>query len=164
MKHDIPDVACSIERAQAVFGERWAFLILREAFLGTSRFADFRSRLGIASDVLSERLTHLVEHGILAREPYQEPGSRGRFSYHLTPKGRDLQVVLGAMQQWGDRFLPRPEGPSMLRRSRRTRLPITVAFVDDSGQAVAPDDVSFVYNAPASGNETDIAGVSESET
>src|SRR5260370_17881866 len=125
MRGDIADVQWSIERGLAVFGERWAVLILREAFLGTSRFVDFRSRLGIASDVLAERLAQLVAQGILAREPYQEPGSRVRSSYQLTPKGRDLKVVLGAMQQWGDQYLPRPEGPTMLPPSRPTHRPIT---------------------------------------
>src|SRR5579871_6603345 len=112
MKRSIPDVACSIERGLAVFGDSWTVLILRDAFLGTTRFADFRTRLGIASDVLAERLAHLVEHGVLTRDPYQEPGQRVRFAYHLTPKGRDLKVVLGAMLQWGAHYLPRPEGPS----------------------------------------------------
>jgi DNA-binding HxlR family transcriptional regulator len=149
MKRDIADVTCSVERGLAVFGERWAFLILREAFLGTSRFADFRSRLDIASDVLSERLAHLVEQGVLTREPYQEPGSRVRYSYHLTPKGRDLKVVLAAMQQWGDQYIPRPEGPSMLRRSRQTEAPLTVAFVDDTGRAVEQEDAAFVRSSSA---------------
>ncbi len=149
MRCDITDVKCSIERGLAVFGDRWAVLILREAFLGTSRFAEFRSRLGIASDVLAERLAQLVAQGILAREPYQEPGSRVRSSYHLTPKGRDLKVVLAAMQQWGDQYLPRPEGPSMLRRSRQTALPLNVAFVDDTGQLVEQDDAAFVPSPSA---------------
>ena len=149
MRRDITDVKCSIERGLAVFGDRWSFLILREAFLGTSRFADFRSRLGIASDVLAERLAQLVEQGILAREPYQEPGSRVRSSYQLTPKGRDLKVVLAAMQQWGDQYLPRPEGPSMLRRSRQTALPLNVAFVDDTGRAVEQEDAAFVPSPSA---------------
>lgn len=100
--------------------------------------------------MLAERLAHLVEQGILAREPYQEPGSRVRYSYHLTPKGRDLKIVLGAIQQWGDQYLPRPEGPSMLRRSRQTELPLAVAFVDDTGRAVEPEDAAFVRGPSAS--------------
>jgi DNA-binding HxlR family transcriptional regulator len=150
MKRDIADIECSIERGLAVFGDRWSVLILREAFLGTSRFAEFRRRLGIASDVLAERLAQLVAQGILAREPYHDPGKRVRDSYQLTPKGRALKVVLGAMQQWGDQYLPRPEGPSMLRRSRRTASPLAVAFVDDTGRAVAPDDAAFVRSPSAS--------------
>jgi DNA-binding HxlR family transcriptional regulator len=151
MKHDLADVRCSIERGLAVFGDRWSFLILREAHIGgVTRYADFRRNLGIASDVLAERLVHLVEQGIFEREPYQEPGSRVRFSYQLTPKGRDLKVVLGALQKWGDQYLPRPEGPSRLLRSQHTEVPLTVAFVDDTGRAVAQEDAAFVPPPSAS--------------
>jgi DNA-binding HxlR family transcriptional regulator len=143
MRREIAAMACPIERGLAVVGERWTFLILREAFLGTTRFADFRARLGIATDVLAERLAHLVAHGVLSREPYREPGSRARSEYHLTPKGRDLKVVLGAMQQWGERYLPRPEGPPMQLRSRRTARPLDVAFVDEAGRAVEQDEAAF---------------------
>lgn len=71
-----PDTTCSIARSLGVLGERWTFLILREAFLGATRFAEFRDRLGVAPDVLSDRLGTLVAAGVLAREPYQEPGAR----------------------------------------------------------------------------------------
>ena len=71
----VPDSRCSIARTLGVLGERWTFLILREAFLGATRFAEFRDRLGIAPDVLSDRLGTLTEYGVLAREPYQDPGS-----------------------------------------------------------------------------------------
>ena len=67
-----------------MLGERWTFLILREAFAGRTRFAEFRESLGVAPDVLTDRLTTLVDFGVLAREPYQEPGSRPRFDYPLT--------------------------------------------------------------------------------
>ena len=119
----VPDTTCSIERSLGVLGERWTFLILREAFLGATRFVEFRDRLGVAPDVLTDRLATLVEYGVLEREPYREPGARSRFAYRLTPAGRELQVVLAALQQWGDEHLPRPEGPSMLRRVAGTRLP-----------------------------------------
>jgi DNA-binding HxlR family transcriptional regulator len=112
----LPEDPCSIARTLTVIGERWTILILREAFFGTSRFAEFRDRLGVAPDVLSDRLATLVEFGVMAREPYQEPGARSRYAYRLTPAGRELQVVLSALQQWGDEHLPRPEGPTMFRR------------------------------------------------
>src|SRR5437660_2974975 len=94
-----PEDACSIARTLGVVGERWTFLILREAFLGATRFAEFRDRLGVAPDVLSDRLATLVEFGVMAREPYREPGARSRFAYRLTPAGRELQVVLSAPPQ-----------------------------------------------------------------
>src|SRR5262249_60312115 len=132
----IPDDACSIARTLGVVGERWTLLILREAFLGATRFAEFRDQLGVAPDVLSDRLATLVEYGVMAREPYREPGARSRSAYRLTPAGRELQVVLSALQQWGDEHLPRPEGPSMLRRGRGTGCPVHAGHLDDQGREV----------------------------
>ena len=140
----VPESTCSIARSLGVLGERWTFLILREAFLGATRFAEFRDRLGVAPDVLSDRLSTLVEYGVMERQPYQEPGARPRFAYRLTPAGTELQVVLSALQQWGDRYLPRPEGPSMLRRIRGTDLPVHVGYVDDQGNEVIPADVAVI--------------------
>jgi DNA-binding HxlR family transcriptional regulator len=138
---------CSIARSLEVVGARWTLLILREAFSGTTRFAEFRQALGIAPDVLSERLSTLVEYGVLRKEPYQEPGTRARYSYHLTPAGRELWVVLGALQQWGDDHLPREEGPTIERRCAHSRLPLRVGFVDPTGTEVGLDDVEFVRTA-----------------
>jgi DNA-binding HxlR family transcriptional regulator len=139
-----PDPTCSIARSLGVLGERWTFLILREAFLGATRFAEFRDRLGVAPDVLSDRLGTLAAAGVLAREPYQEPGARARFGYRLTPAGRELQVVLSALQQWGDTYLPRPEGPSMLRRVRGTDRPVHVGYIDEDGCEIPLTDVAIV--------------------
>ena len=140
----VPESTCSIARSLGVLGERWTFLILREAFLGATRFAEFRDRLGVAPDVLSERLATLVEYGVMAREPYREPGARSRSAYRLTSAGRELQVILGALQQWGDEHLPRPEGPSMLRRVRGTGRPVHVGFVDERGREVQLADVAMI--------------------
>ena len=140
----VPDSACSIARSLGVLGERWTFLILREAFSGATKFAEFRDRLGVAPDVLSDRLSTLVEYGVMEREPYQEPGARPRFAYQLTPAGTDLRVVLSALQQWGDKYLPRPEGPSVLRRIRGTDLPVHVGYVDDQGDEIALADVAMI--------------------
>jgi len=140
----VPEESCSIARSLGVLGERWTFLILREAFLGVTRFAEFRDRLGIAPDVLSYRLSTLVDCGVMAREPYREPGARPRAAYRLTPAGRELQVVLSALQQWGDDHLPWPGGPSMLRRIRGTDCPVHVGFVDDQGREVRAADVAII--------------------
>jgi DNA-binding HxlR family transcriptional regulator len=138
------EAVCSIERTLAVLGERWTFLVLREAFFGRTRFAEFRDVLGVSTDVLSARLARLVEYGVLEKRAYQEPGSRPRDSYHLTPAGRELAVIMGALQQWGDEHLPRAEGPSVMRRTRAGGEPVDVAFVDAAGQAVAAREVEFI--------------------
>jgi DNA-binding HxlR family transcriptional regulator len=140
----VPDCSCSIERALGVLGERWTFLILREAFFGVTRFADFRDRLGVAPDVLTDRLATLVEYGVMDRVPYQEPGTRSRFGYQLTPAGRELQVVLSSLQQWGDQHLPRDEGPSMLRRVAGTDRPVHVGYIDPDGHEVSADGVAMI--------------------
>jgi DNA-binding HxlR family transcriptional regulator len=140
----VPESSCSIERSLGILGERWTFMILREAFLGATRFAEFRDRLGVAPDVLSDRLATLVEYGVMEREPYREPGARSRFAYRLTSAGRELAVVLSALQQWGDEYLPCAEGPSMLRRVRGTDRPVHVGYVDDRGREVEPADVAAI--------------------
>jgi DNA-binding HxlR family transcriptional regulator len=140
----VPDSACSIARSLGVLGQRWTFLILREAFSGATKFAEFRDRLGVAPDVLADRLSTLVEYGVMEREPYQEPGARPRFAYRLTPAGTELRVVLSALQQWGDKYLPPPGGPSVLRRIHGTDLPVHVGYVDGQGNEVALADVAMI--------------------
>jgi DNA-binding HxlR family transcriptional regulator len=140
----VPESSCSIARSLGVLGERWTFLILREALLGATRFAEFRDGLGIAPDVLSDRLATLVAYGVMEREPYQEPGARSRSAYRLTPAGRELQLVLSALQQWGDEHLPRPEGPSMLRRVRGTDCAVHVGYVDERGREIEPASVAII--------------------
>ncbi|HEY4281231.1 MAG TPA: helix-turn-helix domain-containing protein [Conexibacter sp.] len=98
------DQNCSIARTLAIVGERWTLLVLREISLGHRRFEEIRRSLGVASNILSDRLATLVKHGILRRE--DEPPQ-----YRLTDKGRDLQPVLIALLQWGDRYTAGPPGP-----------------------------------------------------
>lgn len=143
-RKNIDEWSCSVARSLTVLGERWTLLILREALLGTTRFADFQANLGIGPDMLSDRLSTLVDYGVLTKQTYQEPGQRPRPEYHLTPAGRELHVLIGALQQWGDRNLPRPQGPSMVRRARRTDRPVHVAFIDDLGYEVPADDVATI--------------------
>jgi DNA-binding HxlR family transcriptional regulator len=102
---------CSIQRTLAIVGEKWTLLVLREAFYGVRRFEDFARAVGCARNVLSTRLSTLVEHGILDRAPYREPGSRPRDEYRLTEKGLDLFPALIALMQWGDRWTADAAGP-----------------------------------------------------
>lgn len=103
------DFNCSIARPLSFLGERWALLVLRDLFLGKRRFEEFQESLGVASNVLSQRLATLVEEGIVERSRYSEHPER--FEYRLTEKGRDLQPVLLALLAWGDRYTVGPEGP-----------------------------------------------------
>jgi DNA-binding HxlR family transcriptional regulator len=142
-----PGLMCSIARSLCVLGERWTFLILREAFSGVTRFSDFRARLGVAPDVLTDRLATLTGAGVLTREPYQEPGRRARYAYQLTPAGQELRVVLGSLQQWGDEHFPPPGGPTVVRRARGSGEPLHVGYIDDQGHEVALADVEFIPTA-----------------
>jgi DNA-binding HxlR family transcriptional regulator len=96
---------CPIAGAIDVVGARSAFLLLREAFYGTSRFDDFAARVGISQPVAAARLRELVDDGLLAREPYQEPGQRTRMQYRLTEKGAEFFPVLAALMEWGNRWV-----------------------------------------------------------
>jgi DNA-binding HxlR family transcriptional regulator len=105
------DQNCSVARPLAFLGERWALLVLRDLFLGRRRFDEIQESLGVASNVLSQRLATLVEEGIVERRRYSEHPER--FEYRLTEKGGDLQPVLLAMLRWGDRYTAGPEGPPL---------------------------------------------------
>jgi DNA-binding HxlR family transcriptional regulator len=94
---------CSVGRAMDVLGERWTFLILREAFYGVRRFTDMQRSLGIARNILSARLHTLVSSGILERRRYQEEPER--FEYRLTEAGRGLYPAIIAIMRWGDEHL-----------------------------------------------------------
>ena len=106
---------CSIARTLELMGERWTMLVIREAFLGRRRFDELAERLGIARNVLTDRLRRLVDEGVLEKVRYQERPER--FEYRLTAKGVDLWPVLVALLQYGDRYYA-PDGPPMLLTHR----------------------------------------------
>jgi DNA-binding HxlR family transcriptional regulator len=108
---------CTIARALEVVSARSAFLILREAFYGTTRFDDFAKRAGISEPVAASRLRELVGHGLLEREDYREAGQRTRQRYRLTDKGAGLFPALAALMQWGDQWLDEAGGPVELRHT-----------------------------------------------
>jgi DNA-binding HxlR family transcriptional regulator len=105
------DMHCSVAQCLEVVGEWWSMLILRDAFLGVTRFDDFQRRLGVSRNILNQRLSHLVEEGVLNKVPYSEHPPRS--DYRLTDKGRDLWPVVTAMRQWGDRYSA-PDGPPVV--------------------------------------------------
>ena len=103
---------CSLARALEVVGERWTLLIVRDALLGLSRFDEFSTSLGLARNVLTDRLNHLVGAGVLERVRYQRRPDR--FEYRLTDRGKGLGVAVLALMQWGDTHLAGPAGPPRL--------------------------------------------------
>ena len=110
------EMPCSIARALDLVGDWWTLLIIREAFLGIRRFADYRDHLGIARNILADRLRKLVAEGILTKQPKSAP-ERGH-EYRLTEKGRDLWPVLTALRLWGDKWIYGPGKEPLIVRDR----------------------------------------------
>src|SRR3954465_8891622 len=141
------DQNCSIARALEVLGDRWTMLIIRDAFAGVRRFDDFQRSLGMARNVLSDRLGRLVEEGVLERRRYQERPER--FEYRLTEKGVDLWRSLISLMKWGDRYYAPPEGPPRLVRHRDCGGEVTAQLTCDTcGATLTARDV---YSEPGPG-------------
>ena len=133
---------CSIAAALESVGERWSFLILRGAFNGLHHFEEFQTTLGIARNILSNRLAKLVEGGIMERVP--DAADRRKVSYRLTEKGRDLLPVLLSLRQWGERWCSaHPSNPVLVDRfSRQPIAPMAVRSAD--GRTLALNELEWI--------------------
>lgn len=107
---------CGIAQALEALGDWWTLLVVRDAFFGVRRFSDFEKSLGIAKNILSDRLAHLVEHGIFAKDDAE---------YRLTPKGEALLPLLTAMRDWSDEWVFGKGAEPVIVKDKRTgrRLP-----------------------------------------
>jgi DNA-binding HxlR family transcriptional regulator len=132
---------CTIGRAMEIIGEKWSVLVLREVFMGIRRFEDMRVRTNIPRQVLTNRLATLVEHGLLRRVPYQEPGARVRDEYRLTQKGLDLYPVLASLLEWGDRYLGDADGSPLTLTHRDCGQPVHVELRCADGHVLEPRGV-----------------------
>ena len=134
---------CSLPRALEAMGERWSFLILRAAFNGLKHFEEIQSNLGIARNILANRLGRLTDVGILTREPC--PDDRRKIEYRLTEKGVDLLPTMIALRQWGEKWeTGTPSNPVLV--DTRDRCPIApIRVFSHDGRALAWDDLCFVY-------------------
>jgi len=123
MKHtSFKDMNCSLAQSLEIIGDRWSLLIIRDTAFGIRRFDDIQKSLGIARNILTQRLSKLANEGILAKAR----GKAGRMEYQLTDKGWDLQPLLLSLFQWGEKYQPHPDGERM-------------CFVDrTSGHAIQP--------------------------
>ncbi|HRD99709.1 MAG TPA: helix-turn-helix domain-containing protein [Ilumatobacteraceae bacterium] len=134
------EMNCSVAQCLEVVGEWWSLLIVRDAFLGVRRFDDFQRRLGIARNVLNERLRTLVDAGVFDRVQYHDRPPR--FEYRLTERGRDLWPVITAMRQWGDKWAA-PEGPPLqLRHATCGHVANAVTVCSECGEPLDPRAVS----------------------
>ena len=130
---------CGLPQALEVMGERWSFMILRASFNGLHHFEEFLSELGIARNILSNRLAKLVEHGILKRDPC--PDDRRKIEYRLTDKGYDLLPAMVALRQWGQKYGDEViENPVLV--DERDRLPIgPTSMLAHDGRILGPKDL-----------------------
>jgi DNA-binding HxlR family transcriptional regulator len=143
---------CSVARSLELVGDRWTLLIVRDALRGIRRFDDFRAQLGVAHNVLSDRLSRLTEAGILERRRYQERPDR--YEYHLTQQGRDLWPVVMSLLVWGDNYLA-PDGPPKLALHRNCGGHLTPQLTcADCGAALGYGDVEL---KPGPGSQGSVA-------
>lgn len=133
---------CPLPAALEAMGERWSFLILRSAFNGLVHFEQFQSALGIARNILSNRLGRLVESGIMARTP--DTSDRRKVTYRLTEKGLALLPVLIALRQWGECYGDgQPCNPVLV--DARDRMPVrAVAVQAQDGRSLSADELVWV--------------------
>jgi DNA-binding HxlR family transcriptional regulator len=142
---------CPIARSLERVGEWWSILILRDAFYGLTRFDEFETSLGIAPNILTRRLTGLVENGMLERRQYN--ARPPRYDYVLTERGRSFRPVTQALMAWGNEHFA-PEGPSILIRNTETGEVAEPIVVDRlSGKPLA-DPVFRVEAGPAANEVT----------
>lgn len=148
---DFTRMRCPVARSMAVLGERWAMLVLREAFYGTTRFDAFERHLGIAPNILSARLRDLTEHGLLEKVPLAEGA---RHEYRLTGKGRDFFPAYLALKAWADRWMTGPEGPLVLLEEAATGRPVEAPVaLSAAGTPLRPEEVR-VLPGPGAGRGT----------
>jgi len=143
------DMNCGIGQALEVLGDWWTLLIIRDAFFGARRFGDFERSLGIAKNILTARLQHLVDHEIFEKV---DIGSEGqRFEYRLTSKGRALVPVLTALREWSDEWVFGPGNEPVIMKDRKTgrRVP-KLRLLDADGQPLDPRDLRAVPGPGAS--------------
>jgi DNA-binding HxlR family transcriptional regulator len=140
LRRDYDGQNCSIARALEIVGERWTLLIVRDCFLGLRRFEEFQQSLGVARNVLTDRLNRLVEEGLLERVRYSERPER--YEYRLTPKGRDLEIALAGLRQWGDQYVSAK--PPRVTRRTTDKKPVVAAFVPAGADVLRADEIESV--------------------
>jgi DNA-binding HxlR family transcriptional regulator len=158
LREPLRDSECGLPAALEVMGERWSFMILRAAFNEVRHFEEFLTELGIARNILSDRLGKLVGHGVLKREPM--PEDRRKIEYRLTDKGLDLLPAMLALRQWGERYTDVVRSDPVLVDAR-DRLPIgPIGIHAHDGRAISYYDLRW---CPADSVGQPCDGIEEAE-
>lgn len=139
---DFAAIACSIARSAAIIGDEWALLVLRDVTLGLRRFDELQRDLGVATNVLTDRLERLTRAGVLRRDLYQQHPAR--FEYALTDKGSELVPILLALTEWGDRWEAGEAGPPLtIRHQTCGQRSHAVVTCDACGEPLTQDTVTY---------------------
>ncbi|HEX6392990.1 MAG TPA: helix-turn-helix domain-containing protein [Acidimicrobiales bacterium] len=146
LNRDYEGQNCSVARALEIVGARWTLLIIRDVLLGLRRFDQLQNSLGIARNVLSDRLNWLVSEGVLERVRYSDHPSR--YEHQPTKKGRDLNIALTALRQWGDDYLN--EAPPRLQLRKSDKKPVVAAIVPKGTKSLRLDEIETVPGPGAS--------------
>lgn len=136
---------CSVARTLAIIGDRWSFLILREGWNGVRRYEEMRENLGIATNILSDRLARLVQAGVFRRTPY---GSGDRFEYRFTEMGLDLYKPMLVMMAWGDRWLASGKPPMRLRHKKCGNDFSAVVVCSECKKPISAKDTDYMLRYP----------------
>ena len=142
---------CSLPAALESMGERWSFLILRAAFNGLQHFEEFQSELGIARNILANRLARFVDHGLMRREPL--PGDRRKIAYVLTDKGHALLPTMVALRQWGEIWETGCPAFPILVDARDGRPIQQVAVLSHDGRVLGKGDLHWALPGEVAGEE-----------
>ena len=151
--------ACSLPAALEAMGERWAFLILRAAFNGLHHFEEFQSELGIARNILANRLARFVEHGILERRAL--PDDRRKIEYRLTDKGFALLPTMVALRQWGERWETGVAANPVLVDERDGRPIREVRVLAHDGRELDKNGLKWVLREDVAGDAENRAEAAE---
>jgi DNA-binding HxlR family transcriptional regulator len=137
------DAVCPIARSLDEIGDWWTLLIVRDAFRGVRRFTEFQKSLGLAKNILAQRLRQLIENGVMELHPAADGGAHSE--YHLTEKGRRLRLVLVALRQWGEDNLFAADEELTMMVEKATGQPIgRLKLTSRDGRPLAPGDVITV--------------------
>lgn len=138
---EIEKVPCPVAQAMAVIGDSWTVLILRDALRGATKFDEFQAATRASRAILSERLSHLVEHGVMEKVQYE--AHPPRHEYRLTPRGKALQPVLMTLSHWSETHLPVKTRSTRRRHTTCGHTFSPVMTCSECGEAVTPETVSY---------------------
>ncbi|WP_417611891.1 winged helix-turn-helix transcriptional regulator [Owenweeksia hongkongensis] len=134
---------CPIQLTADLLGERWVLLIIRELFLGNSKFSEFQENLKISKSVLTSKLKIMENADLIVKKEYHEDNKRARNEYFLTDRGVDLMNVMGAVLAWGNSNLV-DKNESFLKIVDKNGAPVKMTFVNKDGSSININDLQFV--------------------